>query len=101
MISNKICKLMEHKDCVYYRASCNCGHPEHYQDLLLEKWGNLIWLEIEYSGRQASFWERIKFLVTGRIKSKYFHEFTFGPENIRDYIKALEEGLSYLEKEDV
>lgn len=35
-ISNNICKVGEFKDAIFYEAICQCGNPDHNQELVVE-----------------------------------------------------------------
>jgi len=98
MISKNISKLYDHDDFVVYNATCDCGHCRHDICLEMDEY-DLMYITLTYEAEKVSIWKRIKFLFSGKFSTYY--EFVFsGEDGLRDYIKALEEGLEKLQKKN-
>jgi hypothetical protein len=108
---NKIMKLSEYEDAIYYRAACACTDPQCDLSLELEidKEFDMIFLNMYEDLYYASYWKSdnwfidkwyrikgaVKLLFTGRIKVE--NSFIFqGEDQINDFLSALKQGMEQL-----
>ncbi len=112
-ISKNICEVTTtgKDDFIVYSARCNCIGSEHSQNIILELDKNGIFTATFYypcslsnyygdENKLKVFWRRLKF-VWEFLKSGYLElegEFIFTKDGLKDYIKALQEGLKRIEK---
>ena len=119
-IASRIMKTGEFEDAVFYRAGCSCGDKSCDMVLALEKgdwiddrklegitlgvfkdvhWGDEWETEDPFLKR---IWRRVtcalRMLVCGYVEMNGWFIFE-DEEQIRDYIKALEEGITHLKEE--
>jgi len=119
--SNKIMKIMEFDDAVYYRANCGCGSEDHdlaleleydseLNDISLNMYKKLIYCSefgINPSDKLyalKSIYYRIKgaltLLLTGVVEVEESFLFT-SSEQINHFIIALQEGIEKLNTKNV
>ena len=110
MIEKNVMQLYEYEDMIVYRISCECGSPRCDMSLELEKYHDMIFLNLskklyidtswEERNLFKGIWLRIKYalkiLFIGRITVS--ESFIMKENQINGFIKALEEGKSKLEK---
>lgn len=116
MISNKVMKLDEFKDSVYYRVACGCGSDEHGTTIEVEYdkdlpgmvfvnfYKRLVWSSHWGNYNIAErFWKRIKgalkILFLGYIEVEE-SLILRDKEHIDGFIEALEEGKQYIMESD-
>ena len=108
---NKIMKLDEYENSIYYRAACSCtdSRCDLSLDLELDKELDMIFLNMYEDLYYASYWKSdnwfidkwyrikgaVKLLFTGRIKVE--DSFIFqGEEQINDFVNAIKQGMEQL-----
>jgi len=111
MTSNRIMKIHEFEDSVYYRASCSCGEPDCDLTLELEKDKDcdMIFLNMYKKLRWSAHWRSDNFFKTLWYKIKMMFKILFlgyteieecfifcGDEQIDGFLDALKEGRDYL-----
>ena len=114
MINNRIMKLNEFEDAIYYRAACDCSSSECdlTLELELDKEFDIIFLNLYKDLYWASYWDdgdkwyknlwlRIKgalrILFTGSIKVQETFVFK-GKDHIQPFIDALQTGMEKLDE---
>lgn len=115
MISDKVMKIDEFKDSVFYKVACDCGEDEHTlaiefeydkeipEMIFLNFYKKIAWSS--YWGDSNIFkkgWNRIKaatrILFTGYIDLE--ESFIIrGEKHVDSFIEALEEGKKYMKGE--
>jgi len=112
MISNRVMKMDEFKEAIFYKADCSCGEDDHITTIEMEydsqindisinfyktiawcsHWNNYNWFERVWKQLKAS----IKLLFTGYIELEEI--FTLeGGEHLNTFIEALHEGRDKVE----
>lgn len=113
MISNRVMKLSEFDDAVYYRLACGCDADFHDTTIELEydKEFNNVYLRFYRDENVVDTWEDLSWFsrLKSRIKKAYrilihgyfSHEFCIiinGQEHIESFIEALQYGLDKLKR---
>jgi len=121
MTSKRICVTSSGREFIFYRAECSCGSDNHAHIIEISKAdANLGCLEMSFYSTQVdrdwwkvpnkdnpyairnmwwAFKRRIRFAFNILFRGYFETEVDFmfnGEDQIRDYIKALEEGLEHV-----
>lgn len=112
MISNKIMKVYENENAIMYRAMCDCSsvdcdlvldieHDSELNMIFINFYKNLSWSSYKHPHNSImNLLYRIKYackiLFTGSIKVEC--EFLMKGDSVKDFIIALEEAKTKLEK---
>lgn len=94
----RVMKIAEYSNAVFYKADCACSDNTDIITIELELISNDFGISqtLYYNKKHYSFLDRLKILFTG--KTPYEPSFIFdSKEQIKSYIKALQEGVEYLE----
>jgi len=113
---DQIEELHSFKDCTYYRTSCSCMDSNHNLTFSLEyeEDMNMLNMYFEVMGPAPhcfdwerpfyiKMWNRIKLCCMVLFKGRITYEESFifrGEKQVRDLIKALEEGLDKLKMKE-
>lgn len=108
--ADKLMKINEYDDALYYRVACDCASEEHDMSIWAESIGTVGYYEIRmsstmcanaYRSRFSSRWLRwldgpvnrvaiaLRVLFTGRVELS--QEFILGKENVRGLRVALQD----------
>jgi len=111
MTTNKVMKIHEFEDAVYYRASCDCGasHCDLTIELERDKEVDMIFMNMYKDVHWCSYWQAdgffketwvkikaaLRILFNGHIKVE--ESFIFkGDDHIDAFLNAIKEGRDYL-----